>query len=338
MREYNAHKDRQLHGKFSNFKSVSQKIKDFYDYEYCVNLTIGTPSQSFSVFLNITSGNLVVPDIKCGNCTRVKRFDPSKSSTYQKTNYYLSNNSSYGVYGQDFVRIGNTGGDQLIIPNSMFGQALTHGASTDYDGILGLGFTAENPDGIDSPITTAIKSGILDYPIVTLFFNHIGEFNVSTKGGVITYGAVDTANCDHNVVYEPLTDPNKFQIAIKNVAFGSNSFSRNWNASIDNNDYAITAPADVANALAAEINATYNGALYFVNCTTQFNFNITIGNTVYTLTENKMVIFDYFIGCYLALYPNNVDTWILGGPWMESVCNVLDYGNKRVGFATPIAS
>ena len=96
-------------------------------------------------------------------------------------------------------------------------------------------------------------------------------------------------------------------------------------------------PLDVANAFAKEINAT-NSGLYFVDCNVKFNFNITIGTTVYTLTEEKMIIYDDFLGCFLSLVSTIDDTWILGTPWMGSVCSVLDYGNKRVGFATPIAS
>ena len=331
-------KQHELHGKFSNFKSVSQNVGDFEDYEYFFTITVGTPQQVFTVILNLTSGNLVVPDINCGSCNHVKRFDPSKSSTYQKTNYYLSNNSSHGVYGQDFVRIGNTGGDQLVIPNSMFGQTLTRTGIMAFDGIMGLGFTAENPDGVDSPIITAVKSGILDYPVVTLFFRGVGYFEISDKGGVATFGAVDTVNCDRNVIYEPSTDPNKFQISLKKASLGSSQFSGNWNAVLTTNYIVLIAPQQIVEAFAKEVNATSYDGTYYIDCNTKLNLELTIGNTVYTLTEKQMLVSDDEGGCLFALYPSTDDTWALGDPWLQGFCNILDYGNKRIGFANITSS
>ena len=338
LREYNAYEGHKLHGKFSDFKSVSQNIGNFEGYDYYINITIGTPQQSFGVLLNTTSGSLVIPDINCSNCTNVKKFDPSKSSTYQKTNQYLNNNSSYGIYGQDFIRVGVSGRDQLVIPNSMFGQTLIPTEIVGFDGVMGLGFTAENPDGVDSPIITAVKSGILDYPVVTLFFRHIPLYNSTTNGGVITYGAVDTVNCDRNIVYEPLANPNKFEISIKGASLGSSQFSGNWSALIDSTYFSIVTPSYISDAFAKEVNATAKSGLYFVDCNVKFNVQITIGTTAYTLTEKTMVVNAGSFGCYLALYTNNDEAWVLGIPWIESFCNVLDYGNKRVGFATPTTS
>ena len=75
------------HGKFSNFKSTSQNIGSFPDLEYYVNITIGTPAQSFSVFLDIQTSALFILDINCSRSDHERKFNSSKSSTYQLTNY-----------------------------------------------------------------------------------------------------------------------------------------------------------------------------------------------------------------------------------------------------------
>lgn len=44
----------------------SQQVNDYADILYIGNITMGTPPQPFSVFLDTGSANLLVPDSKCG--------------------------------------------------------------------------------------------------------------------------------------------------------------------------------------------------------------------------------------------------------------------------------
>jgi len=338
-KEYSANKQRLLHGKFSNFKSTSQNIGDYEDLEYFINITIGTPDQVFSVIFDTETSMFMIPDKKCSSCQDVVKFDSSKSSTYQSTNYTLFGSSDYGVYGKDFVRFGNPGMDQLVIPNTLFGQ-LYKEMIAGADGIMGLGIATGNPEEIDSPITNAINSGILDNPVVTIFLNGQGPISGSNNGGVITFGAVDTVNCDHNVIYESLSNPNYFEVSLKAASLGSNQFTGGWGAVVDTGTAFIAAPPEITVAFANEINATYddNSGVYTVDCNVKFNMNLTIGSTVYTLTEKTMVLNYDESNCLFALFPIASETWIFGYPWFRTVCNVLDYGNKRVGFANIISS
>ena len=102
---------------------------------------------------------MTVPNYKC-NCGATNQFDSSKSSTYQSTNYSFTYGSTSGFYGQDVVGFGSLGKDQLLIPNALFGQIVSDPVYGD-NSVVGLGFTAQNPDGLDPPIITAVNSGIL---------------------------------------------------------------------------------------------------------------------------------------------------------------------------------
>ena len=304
------------------------------DSEYYVNITVGTPGQFFTVILDTLSVSLLIPDVKCNRCYSKRKFDSSKSSTYQPTNYSYGANSANGVYGQDFVRFGNTGADQLVIPNAMFAQSLIEVGDGIYDGIMGLNLMGDN-NTVDSPIMTAIKAGILDNPVITIVFKHQGI--ISSNGGVITFGAIDTANCDRNVAYQPLTTPDSFRVSVKGASLGSSQFSGNWEASIDTGTGILLGPSSVVNAFAKEINGSYDSSdgLYGVDCGVKFNMNLTIGTTVYTLTEKEMIL-NYNKQCFFGLLPHSTDRWILGDPWFTKVCNIFDYGNKRMGFAKAI--
>lgn len=281
-----------------------------------------------------------MPDTSCNDCQRIRTFDPSKSSTYQNTGIYILNESFYGVYGQDFVRLGNTETDQLIIPNAMFAQRPATGDPFTVDGVMGFGFTAENPDMVDPPIVTAVKAGILDRPIVTLVLKGVRENASNNTGGVITYGAVDTVTCDRNVVYEPLSSPNSFSFILKKVTFGGAEFTGDWDATIDSTYRFITGPDSVINAFYEEINATYNYNLgvSVVDCDIKFNLNFTIGSTVYTVTQKELVMYYNKDICYVELLQLHSQTWTFGYPWLRTFCNVLDYGSKRVGFSKIITS
>ena len=205
---------------------------------------------------------------------------------------------------------------------------------------MGLGFPENSPDNIESPIITAVNSGILDTPVVTLFFKSQGPYSTSNAGGVITYGALDTVNCDRNIVYEPLASPNKFEIFLTKAALGSREFSGNWNTSIDTTMEILTAPRSIVQAFAQELGADYNTLLnyYTIDCGIKFNLNLTIGNTVYTLTEKEMTTKYSSDTCLFALGDVYDDKWTLGATWFMGFCNIFDYSNQRIGFASVIGS
>jgi len=307
---------------------------DWHDSLYYVNITIGTPGQLFTFPLSLEYGITEVIDISCTGCADPNKFNSSKSSTYKPTNY------SYfgaGIFGQDVIRFGNLGTDQLVIPNAMFAQYSGSTRSTIIGmGTIGLGTITDMPN-VDSPIITAIKSGILDNPVVTLHLKHVGRYNQSDNGGSITYGALDTVNCDPSVAYEPIRDPHYFQFYLKKVSLGSTEFSGNWNTFLALNSIGIAAPNYIVDALAKEINATRPGGNY-VDCNVTFSFSLVIESTTYTMTEKELVEHNDYGSCSLNIYGSGSEVWTLGSPWLTTVCTVLDYGKNRVGFAKIISS
>ena len=220
----------------------------------------------------------------------------------------------------------------------MFGQCFQNAVGGSSDGTLGFGFTATNPDGIDPPIINAINSGILDSPVVTMFLKSQEPDFPSSNSGLITYGAIDTVNCDRNVVYEPLTN-NNFEIVLQNITLESNQSYGRWPAVIESGTRYIVMPVPIIEIVLQKLHATYNNSygMFTIDCNAKFDFSFTVGSTSYSVTEKHMVT-KYQGVCLLEVTGIQAHVWILGTPWFKAVCNVLDYGNKRIGFANIISS
>ncbi|KAK5964415.1 Eukaryotic aspartyl protease [Trichostrongylus colubriformis] len=130
-----------------------------------------------------------------------------------KWNIQYGTGSASGFLGADTVRFGSPGTTQLVVPNTVFGQA-THlapfFAGQPIDGILGLAFKSIAVDGVTPPFMHAVELGLVDQPVFTVFMKHVGE-QVNVNGGVYTYGGIDTTNCGGVIAYERLSSATYWQ-------------------------------------------------------------------------------------------------------------------------------
>ncbi|KAK5973218.1 Eukaryotic aspartyl protease, partial [Trichostrongylus colubriformis] len=197
-------------GSFANV--VPQSVNDYEDEEYIGNITIGTPEQQFQVILDTGSSNLWIPDSTCGqvhencqdpNCAGIiceflcsdqsccgggvnacqgkNIFTSSKSSSYVQNGQHWSiqygTGAAVGFLGEDTVRFGGKGSNQLVVPNTVFGQATSLAAffaDQPIDGILGLAFKTIAVDGVTPVFINAVNQGLVDQPIFTVFLEHVG--------------------------------------------------------------------------------------------------------------------------------------------------------------------
>jgi hypothetical protein len=369
-----------LTNKFSNFKVVGQNVNDFLDSVYVGNITIGTPEQSFRVVLDTGSANLWIPDKTCGangtcdgtcysnmllcellcmqsccinRCVNKKFFDSSKSSTYQQSQglfkiQYGTGRAS-GFLGNDTVRLGDAGTQQLVIPNTIFGQANELDAFFEeeemIDGVLGLAFQELAVDGVVPPLINAIKQGLLDQPIFTVYLTEDGAVD-NQPGGVFTYGGMDTQHCSSQVTYVPLSNASYFQFPIGSVTVGSLSQScKNgcpWQAISDTGTSFLGAPQDVSDNIADVVDAIWddNDGVYYIDCNWKADpVQIVIGSQTYTIPVKQLIVptGNNDGRCYWAFMPmtNNGmgPSWVLGDPFIRTYCNIFDLGQKRIGFA-----
>ncbi|CEF70267.1 Aspartic peptidase family and Aspartic peptidase domain-containing protein [Strongyloides ratti] len=335
-----------------NFKnqvlaSVSESVNDYDDVEYLGNISIGTPSQYFSVLFDTGSSNLWIPGNACEECLEKHQFNPSESKTYIRTGKMFNINYGYasvsGILGQDTVAfVGNNG--KLSIPNTIFGRA--HNISWLFkddilDGILGLAFPSISIDGILPPMFNAQKQGLLNKPIFTAYLQHIQPAN-GELGGSLTFGDIDTKNCGPVIAYEKLYSSTYWAFKLNKISLGSFNISKVFNAISDTAIGILGLPQYLVDGIAKTIGAKFNDEykIYTVKCSQTFpDLNLTIGQHTYSIKSNKLVV-DMDLGdnlCMVGMFSVSgmgIQV-ILGNSFIQSYCNIYDFGNNQIGFAIP---
>uniref|UniRef100_A0AAF5I017 Glycosyltransferase family 92 protein n=1 Tax=Strongyloides stercoralis TaxID=6248 RepID=A0AAF5I017_STRER len=383
-KEYLKYKEFMRHdAKAKILSSVSQRVNDYDDMEYLGNITIGTPGQQFLVILDTGSSDLWVPDITCGQgssidcpnycsvdiicqilcdqrccsrnnnaesiCDNKRKFDSRNSSTYVSNgaNWTITYGSGYaaGFVGQDTVTFIGINA-RLVIPNTIFGQA--RDISPDFqqdpaDGILGLAFPSLSVENAIPPIILANNLGLLDKPLFTVYLKHKGMV-MGQRGGVYTYGGLDTTNCGSVIAYQKLTSATYWEFKMDSISFGTTSFNNGWNVISDTGTSLLAAPTMIADSIARIAGAQFNMEyqFYVLNCTSKLpDMNLVIGSKTYAIKSDKLID-DVGIGngqCMFGMFGMDVGmglSFILGDPFIQSYCNIYDFGNQRIGFAPPI--
>jgi len=132
--------------KESNKAPDSIPVKDYMDAQYFIDMTIGTPPQSFIVVPDTSSSNLWVYSSKCVSipCLFRHRYDFSKSSTYRADKRANIDFDTAIVGGNISAKdMGFEAMDSISV------------ASSNVDGILGLGFETMAVDRLSTFINKA---------------------------------------------------------------------------------------------------------------------------------------------------------------------------------------
>ncbi|EYB92366.1 hypothetical protein Y032_0195g1504 [Ancylostoma ceylanicum] len=333
--------------------SGSQPFIDYADDFYLGNVTVGTPPQTTTLVLDTGSSNLWVIDAACKTAAcngepnsgyTKHKFDTTKSSTFTKETRKFSiqygSGSCDGYLGTDTISFAG-----LTIAKQEFGVA-THLAEVfgyqPVDGILGLGWPALAVDKVVPPMQNLLSQ--LDQPLFTVWMDR--KLTVSNGGnaGLITYGAIDTKNCQSQINYVPLSAETYWQFPIQGFSIGSYSENKKEQVISDTGTSWIGAPNTVVSAVVKQTGAKYDftNELYTVPCSTQKtqpDLVFTINGVKYNVPSVEYVL-DLGLGngkCALTFFGMNSGgfgpAWILGDTWIRTYCNIYDIGQKRIGFA-----
>ncbi|TKR87244.1 hypothetical protein L596_011674 [Steinernema carpocapsae] len=330
--------------------SGSQHFIDYYDNFYLGNITLGTPAQPFTIVLDTGSSNLWVINSQCtsqacqgypGAPTK-KRFDESKSNTFKPDGTPFSiqygSGSCDGKLGVDTLTFGG-----LTYATQKFGVSDDIADVFGYqpvDGILGLGWPALAEDNVVPPMQNVLNQ--LDQPLFTVWMDRHVKQTHGGNGGLITYGAVDTQNCDSQVNYVPLTSLTYWQFAQDGIQVGSYKYNRQDQVISDTGTSYLYMPTEVMESVANELGAQldWDSDSYTVDCNGKYpDVNLIIGGHKHTIPSVEYVL-DLGLGngkCTLAMAGQDTGgygpSWILGDTFIRSFCQVYDIGGKRIGFA-----
>ncbi|CAJ0610160.1 unnamed protein product, partial [Cylicocyclus nassatus] len=232
----------------------------------------------------------------CGNKAR---FIAGKSKTYETVKGSWSikygTGDATGFFGRNTVRFGAQGTDQLVVPGTTFGQAKTIAkffANQHLDGILGLAFTELAREHVIPPLIRANSLGLLDKPIFTVYYSKNGYVK-DVYGGTITYGGLDTINCEEEITYVPLSLAKYWQFKID--GFSARDYKTNettWEGVSDTGTSLISGPVAVVAKLAERLHAKVKLSyfLYILDCNADAEVTIRIAGKDYPITAKNLLV------------------------------------------------
>jgi len=332
----------ELKREIAKVKGESEPQTDIYNTFYLGKVNIGTPKQNFTVVLDTGSSDLWVTAMGWTGSGK-HRFDPSKSSTYQKvpgtwTIQYGSGSAS-GTKAQDVVCFDQT---DYCYAKQIFGLATQMGvqAQQPIDGICGMAFESissiRTPDPWMNIITRSAK--MPPHPWFTVWLEELKGSPMGKKGGAFTFGDYDMVNCASSCDWVPLSHELWYEFEIDGV--GSGSFSgRSASAISDTGTSFLIGPQSDIQQIATNLGGQYDGSqgLYKVPCDTSGNtktIDVKINGKKYPIkAKDYTVSFDNDQTCYLAIAGADLGNpqWILGDTFIRSWCNAYDMQGKRVG-------
>ncbi|CAJ0586549.1 unnamed protein product, partial [Mesorhabditis spiculigera] len=359
------------------FQSGNQVAYDYGDLVYIGQVTIGTPAQKFNLILDTGSSNLWVPDSTCGGipgcadycnklpkdqcgqfcdptkccpgaenilaqdpCDLKNRYNQSASSTYvkngQRWSIQYGTGSAQGFLGQDRVCLGSSG---VCYDKQVFGQATQIAAffaNQPCDGIFGMAWPSISVDNVPPLLNNVVSQ--LDMPLFSVWLDRKGT-QQNVVGGLFTYGALDTVNCDPLTTYYPLSSQTYWQFQIAGVSLDTYSSKVAYQVISDTGTSLIGAPQAVVDAVGKQLGGVfsqYYGA-YTISCNaTTPDLVINIGNNQYPISYQEYIVpldGQCIIGLFGFEFGGFGPQWILGDPWIRSWCNVYHIGQAKIGFS-----
>ncbi|WKY13806.1 hypothetical protein Q1695_004554 [Nippostrongylus brasiliensis] len=273
-------------------------------------------------------------------------FESDNSTSYQSESdtwqIRYGTEETRGFFGNDTVRFGAPGADQLIVPGTVFGQA-TYVASSfankPIDGILGLGFRSLAVNDVNPPLLRAVDLGLID-PIFTVYLER-GEAEEVKYGGVYTWGGVDTKNCGKEIGFVQLKkNPAYWEFTMDGASVGSvKAQGSKWNAISHTATSLLGLPSVITAVVAQQFNVTYkpNDDVFFIGCEKTPNVTFTINSVDYTIAPKNMVRKITKSFCILPIFPTDSMGFgpqvILGYPFIRQYCNIYDIGKQQLRFA-----
>jgi hypothetical protein len=338
---------------FHNKASGNQPLMDYYDDFYLSNVTSGTPPQTFTIVPDTGSSNYWIIDVKCNTqaCQGYpdsgytkKRFDSSKSSTFSAQpgtpfSIQYGSGSCSGNLATDVIAFAG-----LSFAKQVFGLSETIADVFGYqpiDGIMGLGWPALSVDNVVPPMQNLLPT--LTKPLFTVWLDRKVKISMGGSAGLITYGDLDTKNCDATFNYVPLSSKTYWQFAIDGFAVGNATIAKSEQVISDTGTSWLGAPNKATKDIVAATGATYDDVneLYTVSCTATGlpDLVFTIGGMPYNIPATEYVL-DLGLGggnCALTLFDMQGSgfgpKWILGDTFIRTYCNAYDIGGGQIGFS-----
>ncbi|KAJ2464178.1 aspartic proteinase precursor [Coemansia sp. RSA 2322] len=147
------------------------RLTDATDTYYYGVISVGTPSQNFTVTFDTGSANMWIPGVRCTSkaCLQHNRYDHDLSSTYQPLNGQFAiqygTGEVRGFTSQDTVKVGG-----ITIKDQPFAETTSEDEvfelpDTEFDGLFGLAFKTLSSGALVPPMVKMIEQQLVDEPV-----------------------------------------------------------------------------------------------------------------------------------------------------------------------------
>jgi len=335
--------------------SADITLDDVQDMYYYGPLSMGTPSQNLTVLFDTGSSDLWVPSKKiCKNnkkyCKTHDTYNDRASSTYQPNGAPFSiQYGSGGVSG--FVSVDDISIGGLPVSNQEFGEATSiddDTASSEFDGILGLGFQSISVIGTPTPFQNMISQGVVDNPVFAFYLNNVAPNECADDASVgckcqaeLVLGGVDSEHYSGRFRFTPVIQQGYWQIQLDSVYLKKQKIFTTYGAVVDSGTSLLYGPSACMDTINQALGGQLNDGIYIVDCSKIDTFP----DVFYTINKHKYVLhgYDYIvkvenddqsISCISPFVgTDELPFFILGDVFMRKYYTQFDMGNSRVGFA-----
>ncbi|KAJ2663471.1 aspartic proteinase precursor [Coemansia sp. RSA 1200] len=202
------------------------RLTDATDTYYYGVISVGTPSQNFTVTFDTGSANMWIPGIRCTSkaCLQHNRYDHDMSATYQQLGGQFAiqygTGEVRGFTSQDTVRVGG-----ITIKDQPFAETTSEDEvfelpDTEFDGLFGLAFKTLSSGGLVPPMARMIEEALVDEPVFAFALSQ-GHRSF----GELLLGGYNELHYKGDLRWMRVTRAKYWQVSMEGVWYGDGKFN-----------------------------------------------------------------------------------------------------------------
>mmetsp|Transcript_66632 Transcript_66632/g.119936 ORF Transcript_66632/g.119936 Transcript_66632/m.119936 type:complete len:400 (-) Transcript_66632:58-1257(-) len=329
-------------------RMVKTRSQTGHKSAYFGTVSIGSPSQEFTVVFDTGSGNLIVPGDGCSGtaCMQHKRFVPTNSSSSLAVNCDGTAVSDTEDPDELTITFGTghiTGGcftDKICVASvcstgdfvSSTDESEQPFSMFSFDGVLGLAPDSMAQGESFSVMNRLSNSGLLKDPVFSVFFS-----NSDSEASEITFGGMQEEHMGSELFWVPVKGNSGYwQVEIDDIYFDKKpqSICKGCRVAVDTGTSELAGPSDTISDL--------RRLLGVVDCSEaglaklpQMGF--AVNGRILSLSPKEYTS-GVEGGCSLSLMsldipPPKGPLFVFGIPFLQKYYTVYDHANSKVGFA-----